>query len=281
MNPSYRIIDYSLRPAKFAERKMLCELFSRLKSFGTLESYRYIGFGSIWFADCVAMHRTLGINDIISIEREIDEEDRFIFNNPYKGISLVMGEAADVLPGLEWNQRSVIWLDYDDFLSPATLDDVRTVASRAATGTALAVSVQAEQLYDKRDIHDEPKKIETPDQFRDLFGVARTPTDMENASLRGWTLSKTSRQVICSEIDNTLKQVNTTRSAGQHLQFKKIASFEYSDGAKMTTVVGVIIDEGQNGVFESCSFRDLPYFSENLEAFRIKVPLLTPTKRRF
>ena len=60
MTASYRLIDYSLRPAKFAERRMLSEMFSRLKVFGSLESYRYIGFGSIWFTDCVLFHRALG-----------------------------------------------------------------------------------------------------------------------------------------------------------------------------------------------------------------------------
>ena len=47
MKPSYRLVDYSLRPAKFAERKMLCELFSRLPPFSPMQQYRYVGLGSI------------------------------------------------------------------------------------------------------------------------------------------------------------------------------------------------------------------------------------------
>jgi N-glycosylase/DNA lyase len=91
---------------------MLSEMFSRLKVFGSLESYRYIGFGSIWFTDCVLFHRALGIEDIISIEKEQAHQARFNFNNPYRGIELRMGTAAEVLPGMDWTHRSIVWLDY-------------------------------------------------------------------------------------------------------------------------------------------------------------------------
>ena len=144
--PSYRLIDYTLRPAKFAERKMLCDMLSRLKAFGSLENYWYIGFGSIWFADCVLFHRTLGIEHMISIEKETAHKARFVFNKPYRSIELNMGNSAQILPNLDcWGLRSIIWLDYDDPLSPSILDDVRTVATRAGSGTALIVTVQAQK----------------------------------------------------------------------------------------------------------------------------------------
>ncbi len=280
MTASYQIIDYSLRPAKFAERKMLCEMFSRLKVFGSLESYRYIGFGSIWFTDCVLFHRALGIEDIISIEKEEAHAERFAFNNPYRGIQLKMGTAAEVLPGLDWTHRSILWLDYDDPLSPSILDDVRTIATRAMSGTVLAVSVQAEKLNDKRPHLEEQIIVTTPEQFRDLFGDARTPSELETASLRGWTLSKTSRSIIRQEIEDGLVASNAGRSAAQRLQFRQIGAFEYADGAKMTTIVGVFVDQGQNALFESAGFRELSFFHDGEDALRIKVPLLTPREMR-
>lgn len=280
MTASYRIIDYSLRPAKFAERKMLCEIFSRLKVFGSLESYRYIGFGSIWFTDCVLFHRALGIEDIVSIEKEQSHAERFSFNNPYRGINLRMGTAAEILPGLDWSHRTILWLDYDDPLSPSILDDVRTIATRAMSGTALAVSVQSEKLDDKRPHLDGRVNITTAEQFRDLFGVARTPTDLNDAALRGWTLSKTSRSIVLGEIENGLRYINAGRSPGQALSFRQIGAFEYADGAKMTTIVGVFVDQGQRSLFESAGFRNLPFYSDGDDAVRIKVPLLTPREMR-
>lgn len=280
MTASYQLIDYSVRPAKFAERKMLSEMLGRLKVFGSLETYRYVGFGSIWFSDCVLFHRALGIEHMVSIERELEHEARFEFNNPYRGIELRMGESTDVLPGLDWNQRSIVWLDYDDPLSPAILDDVRTVATRASPGTALIVSVQSHKLFDNQDPDEQPIHIDDRAKFQQFFGEARTPPEMEPVNLRGWTLSSTSRGIIRLEIEEGLRQVNAARGQGQRLQFRQIAAFEYADGAKMTTIAGVFTDEGQNGLFEGAGFRELAFFREGDDALRINVPMLTPREMR-
>jgi hypothetical protein len=53
MSSSYRKINYTLRPAKNIERKMLCEAFHKLHPFGKVQNYRYIGFGSTYFSDFI------------------------------------------------------------------------------------------------------------------------------------------------------------------------------------------------------------------------------------
>ncbi|MEQ5786829.1 hypothetical protein J3454_02875 [Erythrobacter sp. NFXS35] len=279
MTASYELIDYSLRPAKFAERKMLCDFFSRLRVFGSLESYRYVGFGSIWFSDCILFHRALGISDIISIECEIDHQKRFEFNNPLRGIKLIMGEASDVLPTLDWDIRSIIWLDYDDPLNLGILEDVRTVASRARSGTAFVVSVQSEKIFDKRD-QENPVHVQSKDEFADYFGANRTPEALAQSDLRGWTLSKTSRQMLRSEINEGLNLANAARPAGQRIEFRQTVAFEYKDGAKMTTVGGVFVDQGQNAHFDGAGLRDLEFFRDDEEALRIHMPLVTPHEMR-
>ena len=281
MVASFRLIDYSLRPAKFAERRMLCEIFSRLRSFASLESYQYVGFGSIWYADCVLFHRSLGLGHLVSIEREVQYKDRFEFNLPYGNIDLKFGEAAQFLTGLNWGQRLIVWLDYDDPLSPPILDDVRTVFSRACSGTAFAVSVQVQRLCDKRQIYDEPKAIETGADLAGYFGSERTPSGIEPRDLRGWGVAKTARRMILQEIEEGLRIANVGRRSSQFLQFRQVAAFEYADGAKMTTIVGMIVDQGQNGVFESCNFGDLPFYGTcEKDTVRISVPLLTPKEMR-
>ena len=280
MSASYRVIDYSLRPAKFAERKMLSEALGRLKVFGSLRTYRYVGFGSVWFADCVLFHRSLGIEELISIEREREHEGRFRFNNPYRGIELRMDDSAAVLPSLDWGHRTIVWLDYDDPLSPAILDDVRTVATRACPGTALIVSVQTEKILDKRDAGNDPVHVKVPEQFHRLFGDDRTPQNLSSADLRGWRLSKTSRRAVGEEIANGLKQANAARTLGQRMEFRQVVAFEYADGAKMTTLGGVFVDEGQGAVFEGADFGDLSFYRGGDDALRIEVPMLTPREMR-
>ena len=280
MTASYRLIDYSLRSAKFAERKMLCEMLGGLRVFGSLETYRYIGFGSIWFADCVLFHRSLGIKDMISIERGQNHEDRFLFNNLYRSIEVRMEEASAVLPHLDWDQRTIVWLDYDDPLSPSILGDVNTVASRAHSGSALIVSVQTQKIVDKRHDDEEPAPVENRDDFLGLFGEKRTPQSMPNSDLRGWPLSTTTRDTVRQEIENALQEANLARAPERQTESRQVVAFEYADDAKMTTIGGVFVEQGQHEVFESAGFGQLSFFRNAEEALRIEVPLLTPKEMR-
>ena len=61
MSGSYEKINYSLRPAKCIERKMLCETFRRLSIFGKVETYSYIGFRCTFFSDFALFHKSLNI----------------------------------------------------------------------------------------------------------------------------------------------------------------------------------------------------------------------------
>ena len=68
MTASFRKIDYRVRPAKHAERMMMCEAFARLGAFDELPSYQYVGLGSVYFVDFLLFHRILGIRDMVNIE---------------------------------------------------------------------------------------------------------------------------------------------------------------------------------------------------------------------
>ena len=78
--PSYEQVNYTIRPAKCVERKMMCEAFSRLSVFGSLKTYRYIGFGSTYFTDFTLFHRALDMNNMVSIEKDEEKAARFDFN---------------------------------------------------------------------------------------------------------------------------------------------------------------------------------------------------------
>jgi hypothetical protein len=113
MSSSYKKINYALRPAKQVERKMMCEAFRRLAEFGAMESYRYIGFGSPYFTDFQIIHKQLNVQEMVSIEINEGDRDRFLFNRPFRCIELRFGHSNTVLPQLPWHARSIVWLDYD------------------------------------------------------------------------------------------------------------------------------------------------------------------------
>ena len=181
---------------------------------------------------------------------------------------------------LDWDQKMILWLDYDTSLDLAMLDDIRTCGSRAQSGTALAITVQSHKLYDKRDLHEEQLPIENPKQFEDYFTSARTFQTMDDSDLRGWNISRTSRRVLHCEIQNALDTANQGRPARSHISFRQIAAFEYADGVKMTTIVGVFVDQDHKDHFEQCGFDALSFYGDGDGAFQITVPLLTPREMR-
>lgn len=137
-------INYRLRPAKHIERKMLAEAIRRLSEFGSLTSYRYIGFGSFYFADFSLFHKGLGISNMMSIEKDAKSRERFLFNKPFGCIDVRFGESSAVLPTLAWDVRSIVWLDYDGILDKNVLTDVRFFCGNAIGGSILVVSVNCQ-----------------------------------------------------------------------------------------------------------------------------------------
>ena len=137
-------VDYSIRPAKSIERKMLAETLQRLWRLDRLDQYRYVGFGSAYFTDFTLLHKTLGINEMISIEKDIGDQKRYEFNRPFACISLAFGNSHEVLPLLEWDgKKSIVWLDYEDSLNKQKLDDIECVCTEAEPGSVLVVTVNA------------------------------------------------------------------------------------------------------------------------------------------
>ena len=100
MSNSGRKINYSVRPAKNVERKMMRDFFLRLSHFGRIEDYRYIGFGSKYFSDFIIFHRHLNISEMISIEADTNNRARYEFNKPYSNIRMEWGHSSEVLPKL-------------------------------------------------------------------------------------------------------------------------------------------------------------------------------------
>lgn len=275
MSPSFRRIDYSLRPAKHAERRMLCEIFRKASPFGRIEEYTYVGFGSVWFADFALFHRALGVRDMISIERSKEAQERFEDNKPFQ-IKMDFRPSTQALHDLDWSRNQFLWLDYDDPLSCDMLLDMRTVTRRARSGTILAVSVQCSTAPQVAEA-EQDSTVGAPsslDRFIDAFGRERVPHQTSAENLYGWLYGALSRSILFRELNAELAVRN---SGGQEdeMHFRPVCEFEYEDGAKMTTVVGVFHSASDQAKFEACHFEALEFLPAPIKAVRIEIPKLT------
>lgn len=268
MSPSYRLIDYRLRPAKHAERLMLCEAFRRIR-FHQLEDYQYVGMGSVFFADFRLIHRTLGIKTMFSIEKQESHEKRFEWNKPYSGIKMLFGPTEKRLSDIDFSKPNVVWLDYDGPLIGSVVSDVRTVVHSAIHGLALVVTVNAHPRQP------DESGADMLEQLRAELGDDRVPANLDLASLRGWGLADFYRRAGDSEIRDTLSIANGVRSADERIEYEQLFNFQYDDGARMATFGGVFFSAKERAVFESCGFDRLEFVRRGSEAFRLSAPKLT------
>lgn len=274
MSSSYENINYSLRPAKTIERKMLCEAFRRMSPFGSVETYKYVGFGSPYFSDFILFHKVLNIFNMTSIEKDVEKKERFNFNKPFKCIDMIFGDSNEVLPGLSWDQRSIVWLDYDGKLDESALADIRFLSASCISGSLFMFSVNASPD------NDSIVEVENLPNYRlqmleDQVGSEKVPLGIKGTDLAGWGKAAILRKIVENEINQTLNERNGGRENGAKLCYRPLFNFQYSDGAKMLTVGGVLYDEGQTHILNSCSFIDLPYITDASEKYRIEVPSLT------
>jgi len=269
---SWRKINYDLRPAKNIERKMLSEAFRCLTSFGSMSSYRYVGFGSQFFSDFRLFHRSLGITRMISIEGDREVEQRCDFNRPYGCIRLRFGMATSVLPMLEWNQKTILWLDYDVHLDPEVLADVKFACANAVSGSMIVVTVDTRVKP--------PGKEDDPDKrvswLKECLGE-KVPAGIRKKDLVGWGTAKVYRTIIDNEIRKTLSERNGTLPEERQIQYKQLFNFEYEDSkdAKMLTAGGLLYETRHGPLLEKSAVELLPFIRSDEEPFQIEVPNLT------
>ncbi|MGA2454231.1 MAG: O-methyltransferase [Solirubrobacteraceae bacterium] len=272
--PSYERVNYRLRPAKHVERGMILEALQRLSVFAPLRQYRYIGFGSTYFADFIVVHRVLGINKMISIEEDEAKRARFLFNRPFRTVKLIFGHSNAVLPTLAWTTPSIVWLDYDGPLTNSVLADIGWVCSAAASGSVLIVTVRADP--GAISVDDKGARIRT---LKKNIGAKNVPNGITNdGHLADWRLAEVGRTVIDSTIREAVRD-RSTRAA--QMSYEQLFNFHYRDGVRMSTVGGVLLDAGHRSELDRCSFKDLSYIKSGSDACLISVPFLTNREVRW
>jgi Putative O-methyltransferase len=289
MAGSYRKINYSVRPAKAIERKMLCDAFRRLSPFARVATYRYIGFGSIYFTDFHLFHRSLGMDDMLSIEKDADAEECFLFNKPYNCVRLDCRPASAVLPELDWQTKSIVWLDYDGKLDESVLSDITTVGARSSSGSVLVISVNANVEGHPDETVRQEYKAETGlgfdlddyrlREFRNRVGDALPPESL-GSELRGRGLARISRMLIHNRLQETLSVRNGLLPPEKKILYRQLFNFHYSDGARMLTVGGIFFEAGDLEKFDASYFSELSFCRFGQEPYTIQVPCLTMKEMR-
>lgn len=269
---------------------MLCEMFQRLHPFSRVDMYRYIGFGSIYFSDFHLFHRSLGITDMLSIEKDVHARESFEFNRPYQCVRLEFKPSSEVLPVLEWNVPSIVWLDYDGKLEMSMLSDVITFCSRATSGSVILISVNVQPDFEPNDEGRRQWETDTGRdfdideyrlwKFQELVGD-NLPYGTKGADLRGNNISEIVRKIINGKIEEVITKRNLLKKHTDHFSFTQLINILYNDGAKMLTFGGILHSENQREQMDACAFDSLDFVRKDEKSYEIKIPCLTPKEMRY
>lgn len=261
---SHSKINFSLRPAKHAERKMFVELFAHLNAFSPISSYRYIGFGSYYFSDFSLFHRQLGFKEMVNIERDTGNQQRYVFNCPYGGIRHIFKDTSLALPEIPIeNKKNILWLDYLCRLNGECLTDIEYFCNKAPSGSMILVSVNA-----KLDL----SRKEEEEEFR--ANIHEELTSKPAASLAGDGFHKECVRIMRRKIDRVLLD-RAPDKKGEKFKFRPLINISYSDGAEMATYGGLIYSDSHEAIANSDIFSELPFVRETEDYFRIDCPVLT------
>jgi hypothetical protein len=265
---SFEVVNFSLRPNKSVERKLISRILNAIGKNSRFDwrDYRYLGLGSMWFVDFIMMHKSIGISKLVSIEKEHSRSKRVAFNAPYSCVEVKIGMSTAVIRELPWDQRTIAWLDYDDQLRSYMFDDLNEIIVKSISGNIVMVSVNAEAA--QLNITENGVLLDPMTVLKGLVNATYIPTDAEKR------LSKNQFPGLIGEIMfNFMKSsvLSTTRD----LDFFPLFNFAYSDGAKMVTYGGVIVDADDEKILKSQSLQSSFEFVAHHGQFEIQVPQLT------
>lgn len=227
MSDSGRQINYQTRPAKCVERKILCELLEKFNTPIPIHNYRYIGFGSFYFSDFVLFHNTLHMNNMISIEKS-ENKDRYLFNNPYKCISLLFCDAEEaLLKTIDFSETSTkdfIWLDYDANFQESMVRDIINASHRVNSGSFIFLTFN-------------PSIPKDEEENRLPFLRANFEEYLPKISEKDIT-SESIPRIIYSIVDSAVQKAIYTRNIieSDPISAHSIFFIKYKDGAVMLTV---------------------------------------------
>lgn len=266
MSGSGSFINYYLRPSKCIERKMLCESFHRLREFGQLNSYKYIGFGAKYFTDFILFHKELGIHKMISIEVDETKKESFEFNKPLNCIQLEFGSSTEVIPSLnmEIGERSIIWLDYDETFNLNIILDIKYILSIMQSGSIFLMSCNYHLAKDGERLK----------YLKDNFGD-RVPLDLHEKDLIRKSCPSVIQRMINELIIQALDERNSGLGEDEKFVYQQLYYFVYQDGAPMVTIGGILFQEKDRVTFNKCQFDTLDFVAFNNIPYDIDIPVLT------
>lgn len=224
---------------------------------------RYVGMGGTTFYDFHLMHRFLGVNRMVSLERDPNLQRRSEFNCPFDFVKVRKQTAAEFLAADSYRKPTIYWFDYDDSMGPSIIADITSLGTKVKVGGFAFVTVCAEppRFYGKLSM--EARLAEFQKEMGD-FSVNLVAANMADA-----------------EFPNTIHRILVSAFAYAFAprkdgQFQLLFQVQYKDSVKMITVGGCFCKESDAAPITRRVKSNLPFL---LREFPYKMRRLNLTAR--
>jgi hypothetical protein len=262
-------VQYDLRPAKQAERRMLIDAFHSLMASGfSIRDYQYTGMGAIYFVDFVLFHRLLGIKRMLSVEKSPIPK-RLEFNKPFECVDVRIGAIGDEIPTLSRDVQHILWLDYDDVLRRYHIDDLSLACSHLSRGSIILITVDVEPPGAPGGDADEWNQ-----HFEAEAGIHLPPVSQRVLTKK--KLPAVNTRILRNVISDAMR-------ARPDVEFLPLFNFLYKDGHRMVTLGGMLCGTTEKQKVLQGPLCDAPYirFDFSKPPYEIVVPRLTRKERMF
>ena len=233
---------YHLRPNKYIDRYLFVQTLQGLSRLYPIEAYKYTGFGSYLFDDFKALHETLNISTMISLEEDSDICKRAEFNKPYACIEIKQINSTAYLSELliEDGEHNIFWLDYvEPSLLGEQLSDYSTLLQQLNPHDIVRITLNANP--DSLGKNTDSSKVHEM-RLRKLR--ERVPEEYlgHNISLDAVTASNYPGTLLSIIKAASLECFGTYSS---NYVFPLFAT-AYADGQQMLTFTGIVLRKSDN-----------------------------------
>ena len=259
------VLNYEIRPCKFAERKMLLASFARILGVFK-QKYQYIGFGGLAFTDFKLFHKELNINSMFSIEEKYNI-NKLNFNKPFSCIEIKHGNSTAMLAEIDLTTPSIIWLDYDNVLSMTCFADIKILFDALPHGSIFVMSCNRQLRNDEAD----PIRPYTRDELNEKF-INLVPDDIEDNCCTDINASQTIRRMLEAYCNKVIEDRN--REGKDKLSFYPLYNIKYKEyrGARMFTYGGIILNSGYD--IDKLNVFDFKFINTK-DPYEISIPNIT------
>ncbi|HDS1037538.1 TPA: hypothetical protein QDZ42_000822 [Stenotrophomonas maltophilia] len=120
------------------------DLLARVGRFKNISDYRYIGFGGPFLEDFKAIHASLRLTKMMSIESDENVGRRQNFNKPLSCVEITQQTSAELVAEFDFYEDCIVWLDYTE---PAKigeqLAELEALVAKLQSGSVFKITINA------------------------------------------------------------------------------------------------------------------------------------------